>query len=82
MNLTANIELEELSDGTPVYVALCPELDIASQGETRREALGNLSEAVSLFLEVAADAENGRRFRQSLTAPVEVPLELALKVAA
>jgi predicted RNase H-like HicB family nuclease len=38
------------------YVALCPELDIASQGPTVEEAKANLKEAVELFLE-CADAE-------------------------
>ena len=33
-----------------VYVALCPELDIASQGGTIEEATANLREAVALFL--------------------------------
>jgi predicted RNase H-like HicB family nuclease len=36
-----------------VYVALCPELDIASQGATLEEATANLREAVALFLETA-----------------------------
>jgi len=34
-----------------MYVALCPELDIASQGETVEEALKNLKEAIELYLE-------------------------------
>ena len=33
------------------FVALCPELDIASQGRTQEEALSNLREAVGLYLE-------------------------------
>jgi len=36
-----------------VYVALCPELDIASQGVTVEEATANLKEAVELFLSSA-----------------------------
>jgi predicted RNase H-like HicB family nuclease len=36
-----------------VYVALCPELDVASQGMTRDEARQNLVEALELFLEAA-----------------------------
>jgi len=32
-----------------VYVSLCPELDIASQGMNIEEAKGNLKEAVELF---------------------------------
>ena len=39
------------------YVALHPELDIASQGSTREEALLNLQEAVELFLECASSHE-------------------------
>lgn len=39
------------------YVALCPELDIASQGDTVEEARSNLAEAVELFLECASPAE-------------------------
>lgn len=39
------------------FVALCPELDVASQGDTLEEARANLREAVELFLETASDAE-------------------------
>jgi predicted RNase H-like HicB family nuclease len=34
-----------------MYAALCPELDVASQGATVEEATSNLREAVELFLE-------------------------------
>lgn len=34
-----------------MYVAWCPELDIASQGKTVEEAISNLKEAVELYLE-------------------------------
>ena len=47
--LTAIIERE--GDG---YVGLCPELDIASQGDSIERARANLQEAVDLFF------ENGR----------------------
>ena len=50
--LTAIIERE--GDG---YVALCPELDIASQGETIDEARDNLKEALELFFETAPASE-------------------------
>jgi len=33
------------------FVSLCPELDVASQGRTIEEAIANLKEAVSLYLE-------------------------------
>ncbi len=50
--LTAIIERE--GDG---YVLLCPELDIASQGETVTEARENLKEALALFFETASASE-------------------------
>lgn len=34
-----------------IYVALCPELDVASQGKSVEEALTNLKEALELYLE-------------------------------
>jgi predicted RNase H-like HicB family nuclease len=42
-------------------VALCPELDVASQGETAEAARNNLTEAVELFLETADQAEISAR---------------------
>jgi predicted RNase H-like HicB family nuclease len=39
------------------YVALCPELDVASQGDSVEEAHRNLAEAVELFLETASPSE-------------------------
>jgi predicted RNase H-like HicB family nuclease len=43
------------------YVALCPELDIASQGKSVEEARNNLAEAIELFFEVADTAEIEQR---------------------
>jgi predicted RNase H-like HicB family nuclease len=54
--LTALITREE-----DAYVALCPELDVASQGETVEGARLNLTEAVELFLETADRAEISSR---------------------
>ena len=45
-----------------MYVALCPELDVASQGTTVEEATSNLREAVELCLESASPEELKRRF--------------------
>ena len=42
--------IEREGDG---YIALCPELDIASQGNTVEEARRNLVEAIELFFETA-----------------------------
>jgi predicted RNase H-like HicB family nuclease len=43
------------------YVALCPELDIASQGATVEAARQNLIEALELFFESADATEISRR---------------------
>ena len=53
---TAFIERE--GDG---YVALCPELDVASQGDLVTDARDNLRDAVELFLETADESEVTRR---------------------
>ncbi len=59
--LTAIIERED-----DMYVALCPELDIASQGETVGEARSNLIEALELFFEVASEAEIQERLHDEV----------------
>ena len=59
--LTAIIEREE--DG---YVSLCPELDIASQGNTIEEALKNLREALELFFETASPKEIKTRMHEEV----------------
>jgi predicted RNase H-like HicB family nuclease len=43
------------------FVALCPELDIASQGDTIEGARDNLREALELFFEHASPEELQRR---------------------
>jgi predicted RNase H-like HicB family nuclease len=66
--LTAIIERE--GDG---YVALCPELDIASQGDTVEEARGNLTEALELFFETADQTEiEGRSKGEVFVTQLEV----------
>jgi len=55
-SLTALIERE--GNG---FVSLCPELDVASQGDTIEEAKANLQEALELFLECASPEEITRR---------------------
>lgn len=68
-HLTAIIERED--DG---FVALCPELDIASQGASIEEAKANLVEALTQFFETAATSEISRRFQSEVfVTRVEVP---------
>ncbi len=67
--LSAIIEKEEAW-----FVALCPELDVASQGETLDAALNNLREAVQLYLEAADPSE--------VHLPTQPPFLTTLDVAA
>ena len=59
--LTAIIERE--GDG---FVALCPELDIASQGETVDQSRKNLQEALALFFETASPEEIKSRLHEEM----------------
>ena len=56
--LTAVVERE--GDG---YFALCPEVDVASQGATVAEARDNLIEALTLFFETASASEINKRLK-------------------
>ena len=65
--LTAIVECE--GDG---YIAFCPEVDVASQGETVTEARENLSEALTLYFESASDDETERRREEVYVTQIEV----------
>jgi predicted RNase H-like HicB family nuclease len=58
---TAIIERE--ADG---YVSLCPELNIASQGQTVEESRINLIEALALFFETADRSEIESRLQREI----------------
>lgn len=58
-NYTLTAVVEREGEG---YVSLCPELDVASQGDTVEEATANLREAAELFLECASPEEIKERF--------------------
>jgi len=68
-SLTAVIQKEE-----GWYVSTCPELGVASQGKTRKEAYAMLAEAVELWLEAASAKEITRRLKVGGSVQ---PLELA-----
>ena len=59
--LTAVIQRE---DGG--YVALCPELDVASQGDTIESARENFREALELFFECASPDEIHQRLGEEV----------------
>lgn len=68
LQLTAVIERE--GDG---YSALCPQIDVASQGMTIDEARANLREATELFFESASEAEVQERLHYEVRVePFEV----------
>ena len=68
--LTAIIERE--GDG---YVSLCPELDVASHGDSLEEARANLIEALRLFFETADASEIDQRLHSDVfVTQVEVPV--------
>jgi predicted RNase H-like HicB family nuclease len=70
LRMTAIIERED--DG---YVALCPELDIASQGTSVEEARASLVEALQLFFATAAPSEVARRLHgEVFITQIEVPV--------
>ena len=73
--LSALIHKEKLSDGSPVWVALCPELGVASQGFNADEARLMLLEAVEGFLEDASPAEVESCLAEGYT-PLFEPLPL------
>ncbi len=60
-NLTAIIEKEG-----NWYVALCPDLDIASQGDSIESSISNLREAVELFYETASQQEITDRLHEEV----------------
>jgi predicted RNase H-like HicB family nuclease len=69
--LTAIIEREG-----ELYVASCPELDVASQGSTIEEARKNLVEALELFFETADPEEvRGRLHDEVFVTRVEVRVD-------
>ncbi len=70
MNYQFTAVIERDGDG---YAALCPELDVASQGDTVDQARSNLREAVELFLECAAPEEiRGRLHNEVYVTRLEV----------
>lgn len=57
--------------GEKQYVALCPELDVVSQGKTIEEAVRNLKEAIELHIDVMGLPE-GVSDEETLVTSIEV----------
>jgi len=71
MQFTATVKKD---NETGLYVAWCPELDIASQGESVEDALNNLKEALELYLE---DEDARILDEKVLISVIEVPVKRA-----
>jgi predicted RNase H-like HicB family nuclease len=63
MNRQFTAVIEREGDG---YISFCPEVDVASQGNTVQEASENLREAVELFFESAPQDEVSRRLHSEV----------------
>jgi predicted RNase H-like HicB family nuclease len=63
MNRQFTAVIEREGDG---YVALCPEFDVASQGDSIEQAHSNLKEALELFLECASPEEIAQRLHSEI----------------
>jgi predicted RNase H-like HicB family nuclease len=55
------------------FVVKCLELPVASQGETREEALANIKEAIEGYLEVKAELFKNRVKGEKVEVVVEAP---------
>jgi len=58
------------------FVIKCVELPVATQGETKKEALANLREAIQGYLEVKAERLREQRKGERVEVIVEAPSAL------
>jgi predicted RNase H-like HicB family nuclease len=74
--MTAIIQAEDNG-----FVAICPELDIASDGTSVEDATANLVEALTLFFETADPSEPDRRWHRDIfMTEIEVPAQIEVPV--
>jgi predicted RNase H-like HicB family nuclease len=66
--------LEHAEEGG--FVIRCVELPVATEGETREEALANLKEAIEGYLEVKAEKLRGQTKGERVEINVEAPSAL------
>ena len=58
--------------GDKQFVALCPEVDVVSQGYTIEEAVNNLKEAVALYIEEMGVPEQYENSQDTFVVKFEV----------
>jgi len=66
--------LESAEEGG--FVVKCVELPVASQGETRKDALSNIKEAIEGYLEAKAKLLDGKTKGEKAEVIVEAPSAL------
>ena len=66
--------LEKAEEGG--FVVKCLELPVASQGETKKEALANIKEAIEGYLEVKAELLGNKTKGEKAEVIVEAPSAL------
>lgn len=66
-----------IKKGERQFVALCPELDVVSQGRTIEEALKNLEEASELYVEEMGIPE-GVKVSDTIIARFELPKHIQI----
>ena len=69
------VALEPAEEGG--FIVKCLELPVASQGETREEALKNIKEAIEGYLEVKAEIVSGKVRGERVEVVVEAPYLMA-----
>jgi len=66
------------------FSSWCPDLDVASQGKTAKEAIANLKEAIELHIECLAPSELGEvkeRRNKKIMASLKLPLHDTISLA-
>lgn len=84
LNYRVIIEKEYYDDGTPVYTAYVPTLDIADYGDTIDKVLESLKDGIELAVECLID--EGKpvpvdNFEENIIVNTQVPVPVGVRVA-
>lgn len=85
LNYRVIIEKEYYEDGTPVYTAYVPTLDIADYGDTVDKVLESLKDGIELAIECLVD--EGKvvpvdNFEENIIVNTQVPIPAGVRVFA
>jgi len=85
LNYRVIIEKEHYDDGTPVYTAYVPTLDIADYGDTIDKVLFSLKDGIELAIECLVDEGKDvpvDNFEESIIVNTQVPIPAGVRVFA